>query len=131
MNCVNYNSKSLQSNKLANLFEKSKINRYLEINLANQRVNLHICRNSSSTGKNKLFEAFTKNNSTLTPLLIVSLALTLITAKNFAFTLVSNSSNIDTNIDLQKTIWLVLKLFVKDQKYGQINSASGNKVFKT
>lgn len=48
----------------------------------------------------------------------------------FIFAFALGLSKLYTNVDLERAIKLALKLFIKGQKYSQVNSALQNRVFK-
>lgn len=84
------------------------------------------CYNLAFTNKDKLARAvFNKGNSTSISTFAVSWDFTSI------FTSALALPNIYTNINPQKISKLVLKLFIKGQKYIQVNFVLWNRAFKT
>lgn len=92
------------------------------------------CRNSCSGGKNELVRGISrvliKSNNTPTFPLVISLVQILVQAQSSASASIPGPPDMYTNMDLQKTNMLVLKLFNKGQKHSQANSAFWNRVFK-
>ena len=77
---------------------------------------LYIYYNPFFGGKNKLTEAFIKENSTFSHFSIVFWVKTLTLTQAYALSL----SKRYINKNLQKTTKLALELFIKGQKYGQL-----------
>lgn len=76
---------------------------------------LRFCHNLLFGSKNEVVRAFNKGNSTLIPFLVVFWTQIFASTQNHTLllTLIPSPLDMYTNVDLQKAIRLVLKLFVK------------------